>query len=162
MRIEEFEKLAPDLRQQMLRIGQDFFGNQQDAEDVAQEGLIRLWTYCERLDASFTLSPLAIKVAKNICIALYKSRRAETAELQTDIPAQPSYNADARLATQENLHRIESALDTLPPHEAKLFRKRHFEEKTNDEIVQETGLPLTSVKSILSRAKAKLKKRLLS
>ena len=42
MRIEEFEKLAPDLRQQMLRIGQDFFGNQQDAEDVAQEGLIRL------------------------------------------------------------------------------------------------------------------------
>lgn len=112
MRIEEFEKLAPDLRQQMLRIGQDFFGNQQDAEDVAQEGLIRLWTYCERLDASFTLSPLAIKVAKNICIDLYKSRRAETAELQTDIPAQPSYNADARLATQENLHRIESALDT--------------------------------------------------
>lgn len=162
MRIEEFEKLAPDLRQSMLRVGLDFFGNQQDAEDVAQEGLIRLWTYCERLDASFTLTPLAVKVAKNVCIDIYKCRKAETEELKTDLPAQPSYNADARLATQENLHRIESALDTLPPHEAKLFRKRHFEEKTNDEIVQETGLPLTSVKSILSRAKAKLKKRLLS
>ena len=161
MRIEEFEKLAPDLRQSMLRVGLDFFGNQQDAEDVAQEGLIRLWTYCERLDASFTLTPLAVKVAKNVCIDLYKCRKAETEEIQTDLPAQPSYNADAHLATQENLDRIHSALSTLPPHEARIFRKRHLEEMTNDEIVQQTGLPLSSVKSILSRAKAKLKKCLL-
>lgn len=89
MRIEEFEKLAPDLRQQMLRIGQDFFGNQQDAEDVAQEGLIRLWTYCERLDASFTLSPLAIKVAKNICIDSTKADERRLPNSKRTFPHSP-------------------------------------------------------------------------
>ena len=107
MRKDEFEKLAPELRQQMLRVGMDFFCNRQDAEDVAQEGLIRLWTYCERLDAGYTLEPLAMKVAKNICVDMYKRRKAEGTPLVADVPAQSSYNADAHLrGAKRNVEKV--------------------------------------------------------
>lgn len=39
---QEFEQLIPELRQQMLKVGSDFFGSTMDTEDVAQEGLARL------------------------------------------------------------------------------------------------------------------------
>ena len=159
MSIQEFEKLAPSLRKQMLRVGFDFFGNRQDAEDVAQDGLLRLWTYCERLDASHPLEPLAIKVAKNICIDMHRRSKADGTGTVDDMPAQHSYNADAHLLTTEALHRIEHALRILKPHEARLVKKRHLEDKSTDEIVKETGLPKASVKSILSMARAKLRKR---
>ena len=42
---KEFENMVPALRPLMVKVGRDFFGNSTDAEDVAQEGLIRLWKY---------------------------------------------------------------------------------------------------------------------
>ena len=67
----EFEHIIPHLRPLMVRVGRDFFGNAEDAEDVAQDSLIRLWTYCEKLDAQRNLEALAVMVAKNICVQRY-------------------------------------------------------------------------------------------
>lgn len=75
MTLEEFEHIAPLLRPLMERVGRDFFGNDDDAEDVAQEAMIRLWTYCQHLDASRNLEAFAVKVAKNVCINMHRSRR---------------------------------------------------------------------------------------
>ena len=56
---KEFEIIILRLRPLMVKVGRDFFGNQMDAEDVAQEALLRLWKYCERLDADRNLEALA-------------------------------------------------------------------------------------------------------
>ncbi|MDO4196462.1 MAG: sigma factor [Prevotellaceae bacterium] len=37
--------------------------------------MIRLWTYCQHLDASRNLEAFAVKVAKNVCINMHRSRR---------------------------------------------------------------------------------------
>ena len=41
----EFEHIAAQLRQRVLKVGLDFFGNQEDAEDAAQETMVQLWRY---------------------------------------------------------------------------------------------------------------------
>ncbi|MBQ8592735.1 MAG: serine/threonine protein kinase, partial [Bacteroidaceae bacterium] len=41
----EFETIAPGLRKVMMSVGRNFFGNESDADDVAQEGLVALWRY---------------------------------------------------------------------------------------------------------------------
>ena len=66
----EFEKIAPKLRNVMMSVGRNFFGNESDADDVAQEGLVALWKYLDHMDASTSLEPLAIRVAKHCCISL--------------------------------------------------------------------------------------------
>ena len=60
----EFEKMASELRKEMLTIGMAFFGNREDAEDVAQEGLVKLWSYCEHIDTRRNVKALAVRVAK--------------------------------------------------------------------------------------------------
>ena len=141
----------------MVKVGRDFFGNQMDAEDVAQEALLRLWKYCERLDADRNLEALAVKVAKNVCVDLYKSRNTYEDEITSDIASPPSQSADAELHAKEVQQKIDEAMERLNPRERDLLKARQLEGKSAEEISEQTGIPKSSVKSMISKARKKLK-----
>lgn len=146
----------------MVKVGWDFFGNRDDAEDVAQDALVRLWNYCERLDANRNLAALAIMVAKNICVEKYKRRQMTVAEPPDETAASANYSADAEIITQETQELIDSAIKRLSPREQQLVRKRYLEDLSADDISKEMSIPKPSVKSMLSTAKSKLIKILKS
>ena len=151
---QEFENIVPALRPLMVKVGRDFFGNESDADDVAQEGLIRLWNYCERLDARRNMEALAVRVAKNVCVEIYRKRNNNTVALNERL--KDDTTADAHLNAEETQQKIDEAIERLSPREQELFRKRHIEGHTAEEIANETGIPKPSVKSIISMAKRKL------
>lgn len=141
----------------MVKVGRDFFGNQMDAEDVAQEGLLRLWNYCERLNADRNLDALAVKVAKNVCVDIYKERNIYEDEIKVDVASPPSQAADAELHAMEMQQKIDEAMERLNPRERDLLKARQFEGKSAEEISEQTGIPKSSVKSMISMARKKLK-----
>ena len=160
---KEFENIVPALRPLMVKVGRDFFGNRTDADDVAQEGLIRLWKYCERLSADRNMEALAIKVAKNVCVDIYKRRSTLTVTLESETEiheALADNDADAGIVAGETQQKIHEAMERLSPRERELLRKRHIEGYTADEIAQETGIPKPSVKSMISIARKKMIKEL--
>lgn len=160
MKRKEFEIQIPQLRALAMQIGRQFFGNRDDAEDVAQDALERLWRYCERLDADRNLETLVIMVAKNICMEKHKRRQMMADSPPAEPVACESYSADARIISSEARKGIEEAISTLSPREQQLVRKRYLEDHSTEEISQETGIPKPSVKSMVSTAKAKLIKKL--
>ena len=141
----------------MVKVGRDFFGNQMDAEDVAQEALLRLWNYCERLSADRNLEALAVKVAKNVCMDLYKNRNTYEDEITADVASPPSQSADAELHAKEVQQKIDEAMERLNPRERDLLKARQLEGKSAEEISEQTGIPKSSVKSMISMARKKLK-----
>lgn len=159
---KEFENIVPRLRPLIVKVGLDFFGNTDDAEDAAQDTLVRLWRYCEQLDVDRNLTALATMVAKNICIEHYRRRQMTIAEPTEDTPASRTYSADAGIESKETQERIDTAIKRLAPREQQLVRKRYIEDHSADEIAQETGIPKSSVKSMISTAKTKLIKILKS
>ena len=158
---KEFENIVPVLRPLMVKVGRDFFGNDADADDVAQEGLIRLWRYCERLSAERNMEALAVKVAKNICVEIYRKRTTKTISLTDRLESnEASDDADANIVAGETQQKIDEAMERLSPRERELLRKRHIEGHTADEIATETGIPKPSVKSMISMARKKMIKEL--
>ena len=158
---KEFENIVPVLRPLMVKVGRDFFGNDADADDVAQEGLIRLWRYCERLSVERNMEALAIKVAKNVCVEIYRKRYSMTVTLESNIESNETYaSADASIEAGETQQKIDEAMERLSPRERELLRKRHIEGHTADEIATETGIPKPSVKSMISMARKKMIKEL--
>ena len=141
----------------MVKVGRDFFGNQMDAEDVAQEALLRLWNYCERLSADRNLEALAVKVAKNVCVDIYKERNIYEDEIKVDAASRPSQSADAELHAKEVQLKIDEAMERLNPRERDLLKARQLEGKSAEEISEQTGIPKSSVKSMISMARKKLK-----
>ncbi len=163
----EFEHIAERLRQKVLKVGLQFFGSQDDAEDAAQETMEQLWRYCEQIDASRNIEALAIRVAKNCCVNLY--RKIHNSQFiihnseQTIFNSQFSiFNSQSEASPQEELEAkdtermLEEALDLLKPRERQLFEMRQLEGLSVDEISSETGIPKPSITAMVSAARKKV------
>lgn len=154
----------------MLKVALDFFGSQDDAEDVAQDAMMQLWHYCERIDSERNVSGLAVRVAKNCCITLYRKRQAARQQSYTDIGPRILRQEDASGSPQELLEAedaqrmVTEVIAQLKPRERQLFEMRQTEGLSTEEIAEQTGIPKTSVAVMVSTARKKvlteLKKRM--
>ena len=95
----EFEQIAAQLRQKVLKTGLDFFGNKEDAEDAAQDTMVQLWRYLEHIDTQRNVEALAVRVAKNCCVSIYRKRQPVTPLLEGQGEASPQAE-DARRDAQ--------------------------------------------------------------
>lgn len=156
---QEFETIAAELRPMMYNVGMRYFHSQDDAEDVAQESLLRLWKFCANMDAAMNIKGLAVKVAKNCCISMRRRKNrnlfldAEEICGDDDIP---SYDFDW-LEAEENEVLIERMMrDMLTPRERELFELRRLHGMSNDEIEARTGIKKATIQSMVSKARTKL------
>ena len=156
----EFEHIAAQLRQRVLKVGLDFFGSREDAEDAAQDTMIQLWQYLEHIDAGRNVEALAVRVAKNCCVSLYRKQQRNThvADIDTrqlhhledgDSPQQQLEAADMQRMLTETV-----AL--LKPRERQLFEMRTVIGLSTEDIAQQTGIPKASITAMVSAARKKV------
>lgn len=159
---EEFEHIAPSLREIMLSVGRSFFGNNDDAEDVAQEGLVALLRFINKMDANAKHDALAIRVAKHCCIDIVRKRKSSPFVLcrsNEDI-APPGRDVGASphetLEVKELHEAVDKAVQHLKPSERRLFEMRQIEGLELDDIAKQTNIAKPSIKSIVSAARKKV------
>ena len=154
-----FEQTAARLRPLILRIGRDFFGSADDAEDVAQETLLQLWRYCQQLDESRNIEALAVRVAKNCCVNM-KRRQHLTLVRETDGMGEtnpsPHLSPHEEVEREEGLKALDKAISQLQPRERQLFEMRQQDGLSTEEIAQQTGIPKASVQSMVAMARKKV------
>lgn len=156
----EFEHIATQLRQRVLKVGLDFFSNKEDAEDVAQETMVQLWRYLEHIDAERNVEALAVRVAKNCCVNMYRrqSGKADTIDIdrQADNRLESSVSPQALLEAQEAQRLLSEAMALLKPRERQLFELRQMDGLSTDEVASQTGIPKPSVTAMVSAARKKV------
>jgi RNA polymerase sigma factor (sigma-70 family) len=154
---QEFEHIAAQLRQKVLNVSTQFFASRQDAEDAAQEAMVQMWRYCEQIDASRNIDALAVRVAKNCCVSMYRRQRHTAGIDQQSIKtptAEPS--PQQQLEAQDTQRMLNEALSLLKPRERELFDMRAVMGLSNDEISSQTGIPKTSIAPMVSEARKKV------
>ena len=72
---QEYEHIVPELRPRLKDIGRQFFGDEEMAEDIAQETLMRLWLLRERIASLTDIKPLAVRMAKNLCVSEWRKQK---------------------------------------------------------------------------------------
>ena len=158
----EFEHIAQELRSRMLKVALDFFGSQDDVEDVAQDAMVQLWRYCERIDSGRNVSGLAVRVAKNCCVNLYRKRQSARLQSYSDLGSQAMHQEDTAGSPQEHLEAADTqrmmneVVALLKPRERQLYEMRQTEGLSTEEIAEQTGIPKTSVTVMLSAARKKV------
>jgi len=152
---DAFEHIARELRPKLLHIGVRFFGNNATAEDIAQETLMRLWLIRERIDLQVGIEPLALRMAKNLCVSEWRKRQVrQSVPLVQEVAT--SEAATQNIETEDEVERLRRAITLLTPAEQRLFRMRHELEMELSEITAVTGIGPRSVSAMLSTAKRKL------
>ena len=158
----EFEQMAPQLRAEMLKVALDFLGNRNDAEDVAQDAMLQLWSYCKRIDGSRNGSGLAVRVAKSCCVSYYRKLRVKQRFSNMDggramlRVADSSGSPQERMEAEDTRQLMTELMALLNPRERELFEMRRICGLSTREISEQTGIPTTSVSSMVTAARTKL------
>ena len=149
----EFEQIAAQLRQKVLKTGLDFFGNREDAEDAAQDTMVQLWRYLEHIDAGRNVEALAVRVAKNCCVSIYRKRKILSPALSQ---GEGVLTPQEQLEAKDTQRMLDETLSLLKPRERQLFDMRALMGLSIDEITQQTGIPKLSVTAMVSAARKKV------
>jgi RNA polymerase sigma factor (sigma-70 family) len=160
----EFEHIAAQLRQRVLKVGLDFFSSKDDAEDAAQETMIQLWRYCEHIDAERNIEALAVRVAKNCCVSIYRKQHhvVDKSEGQVSVgiidrnQTTSPHDPQVQLEAKETQRMLSETIDLLKPRERQLFEMRAVEGLSTEEVSKQTGIPKASVAVMVSTARKKV------
>ena len=164
----EFEYMADDLRAKAINAAHRF-GLNDEAEDVAQDVMLRLWGLCPQLKADASALTLAGLAAKHICIDRWRAntKRRETSVSrlgQDDIHVAMQHTADAdqheELEAKELEEWLQQQIDQLPSTNAIILRMRQIERRELSEIALLLGITQASVSTLLSRARRQLTEQL--
>jgi RNA polymerase sigma-70 factor (ECF subfamily) len=128
-------------------------GSYQDAEDAAQESLVRALRGLGGWDRTRSLKPWLLAIAANRCRTALMKRSKQP--LATDFAREPEQidSAEDRVAWSEEL---ELALAHLKPEYRECFLLFHQHDLNCNEVGQVMGCPEGTVKTWLHRARRQL------
>ena len=150
------------LRPQMMRVAWDFFRQTEEAEDVVQEVLMRLWMRVQDEETrEENWMALAIKATKNQCVSTWRKQKLRQAEqIDDNLSRCGDERADTALLAEEERAFIDNAISRLPRSEQRILRMKQKTDLSSDEIASIIGMPVRSVRTILSSARRNLLKLL--
>lgn len=138
-------------------------GNQEDAQDIAQEVFLRCWKGQEALTEVHNLRAWIFRVGLNAARDLQRSawrRRVKPllgGETMPPIEAPP---LPCAVEENESLDRLRQALMLLRPEEKEVFLLRQNGELTYEQIAECSNRPVGTVKTQMRAALQKLRKAL--
>lgn len=167
-----FSKLLDDYQQRVFSTCISFVPNKEDAEDIAQEVFLEVFKSIAKFKGNSKLSTWIYRIATNKCLEFIRKKNTKKrfafmqAIMGTEIPIdKTSYFTEFNhpgvvLENKEKSAIIFKAINTLPETQRVIFTLAKIDGKSYQEIVEITGKSLSSVESVLFRAKKTLKKKL--
>ncbi|MFN3596887.1 MAG: RNA polymerase sigma factor [Rubricoccaceae bacterium] len=144
--------------------------SQTDVDDLVQEALAKAFASLATYAPAFAFSTWLYRIATNHAIDHLRRRRLPTfsidrpvqtrdGEMQVELP-DTTYRPDRHLIADQRGTLIQAAIDALPPRYHRVIVMRHQQELSYEEIAEQLGLPLGTVKAHIFRARALLNKYL--
>jgi RNA polymerase sigma-70 factor (ECF subfamily) len=128
-----------------------------EAEDVAQETLLRLWRNAASLElGEGGVRPWLRRVAANLCIDRVRAQKNTTLGDTLPEEVEPAGQV-TRLAERELGRRVDAALKALPERQRLALTLFHYEGMSQIEVGEVMGISDEAVESLLARARRTLK-----
>ncbi|MEO0821775.1 MAG: sigma-70 family RNA polymerase sigma factor [Pseudomonadota bacterium] len=151
------EALLPGVQRQAWRL----LGDASEAEDVAQEAMLRFWRQAANWRAGEAkASTWLYRVTRNLCIDRLRRRRATADIDDVPEPADPVPAVVERIAASEESRALARAILELPARQRDALVMRHFDGLSNPEIASRLETSVEAVESLLARARRQLSARM--
>ena len=141
----------------MLALAQRILGDAGEAEDVAQEAMMRAWKQAPRwVPGKARFDTWLHRVALNLCYDRMRRRREIPTETTPDRP-DPGPAPDRGLLAAETGLRVERALKALPERQREAIVLCHYQELGNIEAAGIMGVSVEALESLLGRGRRALR-----
>lgn len=171
--VAAFEKLIEAYQKKIFNLAFRMIGNYDDANDLAQEALIRIFRSIPNFKGESTFSTWIYRITTNICLDEIRKRKnrkalsldeeihSEDGEIQRQIMSDDPLPDE--IAEREELRSIvNNAINSLPEEQRLILSLRDIQGLRYEEIAEVLDCPGGTVKSRINRARQALKNALVS
>ena len=141
----------------MLALAHRMLGDAVEAEDVAQEAMLRAWKQAPRWQpGKAKFDTWLHRVGLNLCYDRLRRRR----EVPTETPPDRPYEGpapDQGLLSAELGARVDASLHCLPERQREAIVLCHYQELTNIEAADLMKISVEALESLLSRGRRALR-----
>jgi RNA polymerase sigma-70 factor, ECF subfamily len=150
-----YHQTSPKLFAICLRI----LGNRNDAEEVLQEVYIKIW---QRAGAFTTGSATSVAwlaaIARNQSIDTLRARKPVADEIDTALDlADADPSPEAQVVIRDEGRRIDTCMEELEADRAVAVKRAYVEGLSYQELADQFGVPLNTVRTWLRRSLLKLR-----
>ena len=144
----------------VLAVARRMLRDDAEAEDVAQEALLRLWRSTDALEVGAQgVRPWLRRVVSNLCVDRMRSGRRLTVVEEVPDRAEPATQL-SEMEARDVSHRVDAALKDLPDRQRMALTLFHYEGLSQVEVGRIMGISDEAVESLLARARRNLKEAL--
>jgi RNA polymerase sigma-70 factor (ECF subfamily) len=144
----------------MTALARRMLGDSAEAEDVAQDVFLKVWTQAKRWQpGQAKFETWLHRVAINACLdRLRKKRGVPLDDIEERVD--PALNPEQTLAQVQTAKEVDAALQTLPERQRAAIALCHYQGLTNIEAAKALEVSVEALESLLSRGRRALKEKL--
>ena len=154
----------------LYRVAYQLTGNAQDAEDLLQDLYLKLWQKRDELpdEVMKQRSTAEGKVKEAYLVTMIRhlfvdQRRLKhldaSAELKNEDGPPDERSLDCQIDARDEVQKMEGLIHQLPEREARIIQMHLVDDRSYEEIEQDTGLSQGNIRIIVMRTKKKLKQQ---
>ena len=151
--------LTVRLTPRILAFAGRMLGDRAEAEDVAQEAMLRLWRIApDWRSGEAQVSTWLYRVASNLCTDRLRRRKRGAATALDDAPdvADQAPGVVAALIAGDRMRALDAALAALPERQRQAVVLRHIDGLANPDIAAVMDIGVEAVESLTARGKRSL------
>lgn len=147
------------LKDKLFRMALGITMQREEAEDVVQEVMMKLWNQRDRWQQIDNIEAYAITITRNQALDHTRSAAAKVVSLDAERHAvtERTVNPYDGIYAKENIRRIGVLMAQLPEKQRTCMRLRDFEGKNYREIAEIMGITEEQVKISIYRARKYMK-----
>lgn len=157
-----FEELITPLEGQIWRLCWHYMGNREDAQDAAQETMLKAWRSLSSFRGDSKWETWVYRLCVNCCLDALRKRKLRRTE-SADALQENGFDApddaprpDEQVLNSEHREELREALSALPEEQRTALILSAVEGKSYEDVADITGVAVGTVKSRINRARTKL------
>ena len=128
------------MRPMLLNVARGILGSDEEAEDVVQDALLRLWQL--RDEPVRNVRGFARIVVRNLCLSKVRRKPVTVDIARADI----ANDDESESAKNEQINRMMELVDALPTMQQTVLRMRHMQDMTMADIASLIGTSEVAVR----------------
>jgi len=164
--INAYNELVKRYKDRLLNFVLRYFNNVEQAEDVVQDTLIKLYTHASYYKNVAKFSTWIFTIAKNNALTeLRKNKRKKTDSLWTEDGQIIDINSkeeslDSKVQNEIAIDQLNKFLDEIPENFRMAVVLRDFQELSYEEISKILEIPIGTIKSRINRGRIQLAEKM--
>ncbi|SHF52950.1 RNA polymerase, sigma subunit, ECF family [Mariniphaga anaerophila] len=167
-----FRVLVENYRNMVVNTCFGLLHNTEDAEDVAQDVFIEVFRSVDKFRADSKISTWLYRIAVNRSLNFIRDNKKRKwfqpfddvvkskKEKLNQLPSAHAENPESELENSQRAQMLHDAIDSLPENQRVAFTLNKYEDMAYKDISEVMNLSVSSVESLIHRAKKNLQKKL--